>query len=151
MVAFIFKAFLLDIFFIYASNAIPKAPYILPPPFIYFFYRFLRLSWYATDRKYFTLGNFIEIGKTLIPLHNKYQDRIWPQVFRHLLMGLALFVAYSNQGKLEAGPRQCQMAGSQSCAGLCQMGSYSWKEMWTYISISNPEASSIESYLQLKN
>jgi hypothetical protein len=26
------KAFLLDIFFIYISNAIPKAPYTLPPP-----------------------------------------------------------------------------------------------------------------------
>jgi hypothetical protein len=28
----IFKAFLLDIFFIYISNGIPKAPYSLPPP-----------------------------------------------------------------------------------------------------------------------
>jgi hypothetical protein len=27
-----FKAFLLDIFFIYISNAILKAPYTLPPP-----------------------------------------------------------------------------------------------------------------------
>jgi hypothetical protein len=27
-----FKAFLLDIFFIYISNVIPKAPYTLPPP-----------------------------------------------------------------------------------------------------------------------
>jgi hypothetical protein len=29
---FIFSGFLLDIFFIYISNAIPKAPYTLPPP-----------------------------------------------------------------------------------------------------------------------
>jgi hypothetical protein len=28
----LFLCFLLDIFFIYISNAIPKAPYILPPP-----------------------------------------------------------------------------------------------------------------------
>jgi hypothetical protein len=27
-----FNTFLLDIFFIYISNAIPKAPYALPPP-----------------------------------------------------------------------------------------------------------------------
>jgi hypothetical protein len=28
----LFKIFLLDIFFIYISNAIPKVPYTLPPP-----------------------------------------------------------------------------------------------------------------------
>jgi hypothetical protein len=32
LVQYYFKAFLLDIFFIYISNAIPKAPYTLPPP-----------------------------------------------------------------------------------------------------------------------
>jgi hypothetical protein len=32
MVVSLFKAFLLDIFFIYISIAIPKAPYTLPPP-----------------------------------------------------------------------------------------------------------------------
>jgi hypothetical protein len=31
-VCFDFYSFLLDTFFIYISNAIPKAPYTLPPP-----------------------------------------------------------------------------------------------------------------------
>ena len=31
-VIFFFQAFLLDIFFIYISNVIPKAPYTVPPP-----------------------------------------------------------------------------------------------------------------------
>jgi hypothetical protein len=32
LLAFLFFFFLLDIFFIYISNAIPKVPYTLPPP-----------------------------------------------------------------------------------------------------------------------
>jgi hypothetical protein len=33
IIALFFFYFLLDIFFIYISNAIPKVPYTLPPPY----------------------------------------------------------------------------------------------------------------------